>query len=748
MKMFEREQGRWAVVVGMAVLALPAFGQFSGGSGWLAPSGSVALSDVGVPGGKRVLGGKGGHEEMGAGQRGFIPLQSPQPLNSFQAILDNNTQAVPDIAGAVGTFDLMTALNSQVRTQTKLGFIGFTSTLNSIFQSQGNPVCRSARVLFNPYSNRWVLVAAADQRTSNSSVVMAVTRTNDPNGIWDLYKVPSFQPGTLSLEDLNIGFNNRWVVVTTNNRAVTNGAFVSSSAWVLDSSKLFAATPSASFNRLDTPHMNMVPAYTYDAMEQNIWLTNVIARNDGGQGRLGLYLISGATGSEIFTPSAFEPAGPAWQATSATDLGPQLGTSTRVNMGDDRIQNMVQRSGRLWMAHTVFLPATGTPNRAGVQWWEIDLETGVRQRAIIGDDDTNLMFGYPSIGVDGFGNAMIGFSRFSGTAFVGAGYAFRRASDPLNAVRLPFIYKSGESQYNDPVGGSNLWGRYSTTAADPANGLGLWTLQQYAASPANIWGTWWAQVPVANQEAPNTIVFQGAATTPIFGWKLFAAEYDQTIGLGNLPSTDNLISVCVDLNNDGNTDLVFFNVLNRQVTYRLLDANRNPIGSGLIGVSAAGWTLAAAGRFDTSGNITLVWQNQGLQLVVGWVLNENIEFQSSRVFGTSGAGFRLCGAADINNDGNTDLMFQGPGANQAIVAWLLDANGNFSSAQTIAVVPTGWFVIGAGDFTNDSIADLVLANLTTRLVVVFTGPTPGVFTTSTLVGGYTDQFVPRTVGRF
>jgi hypothetical protein len=255
-------------------------------------------------------------------------------------------------------------------------------------------------------------------------------------------------------------------------------------------------------------------------------------------------------------------------------------------------------------------------------------------------------------------------------------------------------------------------------------------------------------VPVANQEAANTLVFQGAATTPIFGWKLFAAEFDQSISIGDLPSTDHLISVCVDLNNDGNTDLVFFNVLNRQVTYRLLDANRNPIGSGFIGVSDAGWTLAAAGRFDTSGNVTLVWQNQGLQLVVGWVLNANIEFQSSRVFGTSGPGFRLCGAADLNNDGNTDLLFQGPGANQAVVAWLLDASGNFQSAQTVAVIPSGWFVIGAGDFTNDSIADLIFANTTTRLVVVFTGPSPGVFTTSTVVGGYTNQFVPRTVGRF
>jgi hypothetical protein len=36
----------------------------------------------------------------------------------------------------------------------------------------------------------------------------------------------------------------------------------------------------------------------------------------------------------------------------------------------------VYRNGSLWTAQTIFLPASGTPNRCSVQWWQIDTTAG------------------------------------------------------------------------------------------------------------------------------------------------------------------------------------------------------------------------------------------------------------------------------------------------------------------------------------------------------------------------------------
>ena len=63
----------------------------------------------------------------------------------------------------------------------------------------------------------------------------------------------------------------------------------------------------------------------------------------------------------------------------------------------------VYRNGSLWTAQTIFLPATGTPNRCSVQWWQIDTTAGdlggLQQLGRIDDPTAKAFFAYPSIGV-------------------------------------------------------------------------------------------------------------------------------------------------------------------------------------------------------------------------------------------------------------------------------------------------------------------------------------------------------------
>jgi hypothetical protein len=52
--------------------------------------------------------------------------------------------------------------------------------------------------------------------------------------------------------------------------------------------------------------------------------------------------------------------------------------------------------------------------------------------------------------------------------------------------------KDGLTTYFKTFSGTvNRWGDYSAAQVDPVNDVDLWTIQEYAASPANRWGTWW-----------------------------------------------------------------------------------------------------------------------------------------------------------------------------------------------------------------------------------------------------------------
>jgi hypothetical protein len=92
-------------------------------------------------------------------------------------------------------------------------------------------------------------------------------------------------------------------------------------------------------------------------------------------------------------------------------------------------------------------------------------------------------------------------------------------------MRSDTVFKAGEASFFNDLDGRNRWGDYSATVVDPLNDTDLWTIQEYAASPANTWGTWWGRV------APT------AATLPL----LLIDE--ATVNEGDLETTNAVFTV-------------------------------------------------------------------------------------------------------------------------------------------------------------------------------------------------------------
>ena len=177
---------------------------------------------------------------------------------------------------------------------------------------------------------------------------------------------------------------------------------------------------------------------------------------------------------------------------AAADHAPQLGSAQRIATNDARIQNLVFRNGALWTTHTVFTPTPGPVGRAGVQWWQLSTAGAVLQTGRIDDSSGTNFYAFPSIALNKFGDALLAFSCFSPARFASACYAFRKSSDPPGTFNDVATLKDGLASYFKTFSGTvNRWGDYSAAQVDPVNDVDLWTIQEYAASPANRWGTWW-----------------------------------------------------------------------------------------------------------------------------------------------------------------------------------------------------------------------------------------------------------------
>ena len=137
------------------------------------------------------------------------------------------------------------------------------------------------------------------------------------------------------------------------------------------------------------------------------------------------------------------------------------------------------------------------------------------------------------------------------------------------------------------------------------------------------------------------------------------------------------------------------------------------------GCSAA-WKAVGTGDFNQDGNTDVLWHN----LVTGelgyWALDGNGVVLSAPLLAeqcgpTNGCStdWKVVGTGDFNQDGFVDILWQHPSDN-ALGVWLMDGNGHRTSAPTISSVCSAVpgctlssVVVGVGDFNGDSHNDVL-----------------------------------------
>jgi hypothetical protein len=447
---------------------------------------------------------------------------------------------VPDVAGAVGPNHIVETLNHSIAVYEKstgrLLHRGRADTFwnaalsrggggSVLFQSSYAP-----RVVYDPTSTRWFVTYDDGGGDQNGRILLGVSDTDNPLGAagpiggWKGYEIdgdPTAQPDRRWSDFPTLGVDRDSLTISATLLDIANHGIIEprgiavysipksdllqQTPTVANRSQFTFAKPAALGNSSTALHgvLDFGPADGRAALFaanpsfglQRWDLTNT-AESRAGAASLSSPINIPINPFEV-PPAAEQPFGvqslyngggpfPGIDGTIVADLA-RLGA------------NLVQQQNHAWGVY-----AAKAGERSGVRWFEIDLATNqIVQSGTISDPALDLF--HPSIAVNGFGDAVIGFTA-SGEALYPSAYAV--VGDTVDGVTTfgsLLELKRGVSTYlHRDSQGRNRWGDYSTTVTDPSDPLHFWTFQEFA-SGDNGWGVQITQIIIPEPGALTLI---------------------------------------------------------------------------------------------------------------------------------------------------------------------------------------------------------------------------------------------------
>jgi hypothetical protein len=438
------------------------------------------------------------------------PEPSPSPSVSFlaeagvPAVGSTKTESPPDTDGAVGRDKLMVALNSNYVIQRKSdGALLSTMSMDAFWSPVGARHPFDPRVLYDPYSDRWLVSAGDDPLLASSRILYGISATGDPQGAWHLYALDADRTLATWADYPTLGFNQSTVAIGANMFSTGGLTYVRGRLIVLDYASLRAGGNGDPVELNVPDGFALQPVATYSPTETTLY---VFEHFESAAGTYRLWALNGSKLTLVGDAPHTNPLGP-WATPGPGNLLPQE-RGGGIDSGDSRVGNAVFRNNHIYYAQTIGMPpgpAAGNVIHTAVQWGELDTSGAFVQGGRIEDTGANpwnggRSYAFASVAVNARNDLIVGFSEFESDDFVDAGYAFRAGSDPPNTLRAPVTLKDGEGPYDKKRGGRNRWGDFSTSSVDPSDDLSLWTLQEYARAPSGKgagsgrWGVWWGRV--------------------------------------------------------------------------------------------------------------------------------------------------------------------------------------------------------------------------------------------------------------
>lgn len=420
---------------------------------------------------------------------------SSPPISSFPAIQDYGVLIPPDIQGAVGATYLMETTNQEFDIYNKSDSLIAALALTNFLSSTMGSHFFDPHILYDNAHSRYIICCDGLYKNGNGGLFIGVSQTADPTGNWYIYSFDAAGNDTDFIDYPEMGFNNKWVVLTAND--FISSDTVNARIYILRSDSLYQGNLGSLTVFTDTNSYSVVPAQTNEPTLDTLYLVHDANGYDSsGNGYMQIGTVSGLVGSPVYDFGRSIGVNRPWSENIVKAI--QDGGDNTIEDGDTRIMNgVIYANGSLWFTHNVFLPAD-TPTHTGVDWWQINPVTlSVEQFGRLEDITENTFYYYPSLAVNANNDMVLGYCISSTTYYPSAAYSFRFSADAPGTLRNTYIYQYGKGSYDKTFGGGrNRWGDFTGTAVDPVDGS-FWNFNQYSGI-TNSWATTIAHIADSN----------------------------------------------------------------------------------------------------------------------------------------------------------------------------------------------------------------------------------------------------------
>ena len=437
-------------------------------------------------------------------------------VQGFNAFGTDQSREPPDTQIAVGPDTVVETVNSNMSVWSKSGTRLQAVDLNLFYSPAAGYSVTDSRILYDTQSNRFILSSVANNPPAGSILELAVSQSSDPTSSWTRWQVKT--AAQVLIDQPSVGTSDDKVTIAWAEAVpppcqnqTTYYCFTGQFIAVLQKSDLLSSgAPSTYATAGDLNRFGIVPAQALSSTSTQYLVYNnadpyfLVENNCPPPAPPGYYGNCPTLGeiSLTGTPAAHNIAmtevDPLILPTTAPVNAGQLGSSTLINTGDDRLVSAVWRNGRLWTSATDGNCSQTNPNPANVTESCVRvIESLTNQGGMIfhhailnaGSDFTY----YPAVSTDNAGDVFVVFSRSTSSMYPGVWVSGLLFGD-VAAWSPMTLLKAGNGPYDSTAGtcgGHNRWGDYSGAATDPTDPTDVWVAGEYALNNPNtcVWGT-------------------------------------------------------------------------------------------------------------------------------------------------------------------------------------------------------------------------------------------------------------------
>jgi hypothetical protein len=423
------------------------------------------------------------------------------------------------------------------------GFLGLAPAIDrSSTPPVFGPFTSDPRVYYDAPTGHWFLsLLEIDTSPStgallgHSAVYVAVSKSNDPTGIWNIYSfdtTDSGNPGCPCFGDQPlIGADQNGFYITTNEFSILGPEFNGAQIYAISKTALESTTSPLAIHIPGGPLAESIsysvqpattpPNGTYEPANGGteyfmsaldftgtldnrvaVWaLTNTSSLNTASPS---LTLSNVVISSEVYglAPASQQKPGPLPLADLLKQKNNPLGVTSNeqlelIDSDDDRMQQAVFAAGSLWTSLGTVVKLPNGPARAGAAWFIVTpswsggtLTATVTKQGYLAANQESLT--YPSIGVNAAGKGIMTFTLVGPDYYPSAAYATIDSVSGVGAIQIAAngaLPDDGFTGYAAFGGRVARWGDYTAAVADSEGSI--WIATEYIpGGPRTLLANW------------------------------------------------------------------------------------------------------------------------------------------------------------------------------------------------------------------------------------------------------------------